>query len=159
MRGIYLRDVGVQGVDLSCADLSGASLMGVNFSGTNLHRADLSNALLIHANLSGTNLTQANLTKAFLMLANLHQSCLTQANLSQTNLTKANLSEVSGFTEATFDRTILTGALLPPLTAPGQVWKRLHWEFPEISISTSLKSLRSSMGISSWFRWGSSNSP
>jgi uncharacterized protein YjbI with pentapeptide repeats len=132
LRGIYLRDVWLQGVDLSCADLRGASLMSVDFTGANLHRADLSGSFLIHANLSFVNLTQANLTKAYLILADLHQSCLTGANLSQANLTKANLSEVAGFAEASLDRTILTGALLP-LRSPQADFKPLHhlqnWKF------------------------------
>jgi hypothetical protein len=44
-------------------------------------------------------------------------------------LTKANLSEVTGFDEAFLDRTILTGALLPP-RSPRQ-WRAfvLHMGF------------------------------
>jgi len=111
--------------------------MGVNLSGANLHRADLSGAFLIRANLSRANLTQANLTKAFLILANLHQSCLTEANLSQTNLTKANLSEVSGFAEAVFGQTILTGAILPQRTILVQVCRRLRFGIPNTILGNS----------------------
>jgi uncharacterized protein YjbI with pentapeptide repeats len=140
LRGIYLRDVRLQGIDLNCADLRGTSLMGVDFTGANLHRADLSGAFLIHSNLSAANLTQANLTKSFLILANLHDSCLTEANLSHTNLTKANLSEVVGLAEAILDQTILTGALLPPQKAghePSrylQIWKDWQSKFPKFQL-------------------------
>jgi len=110
--------------NLSCADLSGADLVGkkfqmycivpgdysfscneyasVNLSGADLSNADLRNSDLRGANLSGANLSGANLSNAELDGAN-----LSGANLDGTDFTNADLRGVDirhlDFTHAKID--------------------------------------------------------
>jgi hypothetical protein len=114
----------MQCANLTGADLSGLSLIQVNFTGAdlkdaNLEHADLTQATLDSANLSGANLTDATMGQAEaretnFVGANLSGADLTQADLSGANLSKANLSGTS-FTQATLDNATFTGAtgLLP----------------------------------------------
>ncbi len=77
------------------ADLSLATLVGVNLTRTNLSHAELKGANLTGANLTGANLTGANLVAANLTGANLAGTNLTGANLVAANLTKVNLDSVN----------------------------------------------------------------
>ena len=119
LSGIVLRDMRLSGLNLSCADLRGASLMGVDLSQANLSRADLSNAFLILTRLSDSNLTQANFSSAFLILADLQRCCLHQANFTLANLTKANLLGAIEGSTAVLTNATLTGARLPQPVKPG----------------------------------------
>jgi len=75
--------------DFSHADLSGASLSGVN-----LQDADLTGANLAEANLSWALLNRAILVGASLRRADLHSASLNRANLTQANLNGATLTKV-----------------------------------------------------------------
>lgn len=110
--------------NLTGADLSGLSLIQVDFTGSdlknaNLQHADLSQATLNLADLSGANLTDATMVQvearqAKFVGANLSGADFTQADLTDADLSKANLSG-TGFTQATLDHATFTGAtgLLP----------------------------------------------
>ncbi len=115
--------------DLQCANLTGANLSGlsliqVNFTGAdlrgaNLQHADLTQATLDTADLSGANLTDATMgqveaRQTKFIGANLSGADLSQADLTLADLSKANLSGTD-FTQATLDHTTFTGAtgLLP----------------------------------------------
>src|SRR5262245_52633413 len=90
------------GMNLTCADLSGANLRwavlsgavlcGANLSEADLSEAYLSGAILNEANLSGTNLSGANLIRADLSGADLSGADLSGANLSGADLSGADLS-------------------------------------------------------------------
>ena len=88
-------------IDLSFADLSGASLGEANLSGVNLTRVNFSGASLSRANLGGSNLSDANLSRTFLIEVYLEYANLSRANLwcilsaqganfGSTNLSQAN---------------------------------------------------------------------
>jgi hypothetical protein len=114
----------LQCANLTGADLSGLSLIQVDFTGAvlknaNLQHADLTQATLDGADLSGANLTDATMIQvtakgAKLVGANLSGVDLSQADLTNADLSKANLSGTS-FTQATLDNATFTGAtgLLP----------------------------------------------
>ena len=80
-------------LDLSEANLSGATLGNAKLSGANLWGVNLSNANLWGAKLNGTKLIFANLDYANLTNVDLGGANLTYANLSSTNLSAANLRE------------------------------------------------------------------
>lgn len=89
-------DGGVNGADLTGANLRGASLVFVDFDSTNLSYADLEEASLEgsnmgNANLFRANLRNANLYSAFLNYANFQEANLESADLRGTNLIEANL--------------------------------------------------------------------
>ncbi|HEY3905826.1 MAG TPA: pentapeptide repeat-containing protein [Streptosporangiaceae bacterium] len=114
----------LQCANLTGADLSGLSLIQVDFTGAVLKNANLSHADLTQATLNGADLSGANLTDATMIQvtakqakmvgANLSGVDLSQADLTGADLSKANLSG-TGFTQATLDQTTFTGAtgLLP----------------------------------------------
>jgi Pentapeptide repeats (8 copies) len=100
----------IQPLDLSRADLIGASLTrasltGANLISANLTGADLTDAYLIHADLTRAHLIQADLTRASLTSADLTDADLTGANLTDArldiahrypaNLTGADLTDVA----------------------------------------------------------------
>lgn len=87
LSGASLERVDFQGVDLNCADLSNVDFEGAILSGANLQKANLSNACLVT-----TILERANMTKANLEEAKLNSAFLMHANLSGANLRKSNLS-------------------------------------------------------------------
>ncbi len=115
---------GFRCANLTGADLSGLSLIQVDFTGAilrnaNLQHADLTQATLDNADLSGANLTDATMgqvsaTHAKMVGANLSGVDLSQADLTGADLSKTNLSGTS-FVQATLDHTTFTGATgLPP---------------------------------------------
>jgi hypothetical protein len=89
------RSVGIEIVDLSGANLSGADLIDANLSLAHLIDANLSLAHLIDANLSLAHLIDANLSGASLSGANLWLANLSGANLSHANLSHANLIDAN----------------------------------------------------------------
>ena len=105
LSGATLIDANLSGADLSGADLSGAILTGAFLS-----EADLSKAILYRATLIATNLSRANLSRACLIDANLYRATLSDANLSRANLSRADLSD------AYLSRATLTGATLSEAT-------------------------------------------
>ncbi len=113
---VYIGAACLSGIDLSCADLQGASMIGVNLSHANLHRANFSHTLLIHADLSNSNLSYAQFPYAFLTLANLQNCDLSEGNFKGANLIRANLSDVSGFIAELFQDAILMDAVLPKIS-------------------------------------------
>jgi len=83
---VDLRDVTLEGFDLSGlnldnVDLSGAELNGANLSGSTLRGASLYKTELEGANLSNSNLSFANISKAELNYASLCQADLSSAEL------------------------------------------------------------------------------
>jgi BTB/POZ domain-containing protein KCTD9 len=102
LRGAFLNNMKLDGVDLSAgnlnsaslvkADLRGADLRGANLNQANLSEANLEDANLIGADLSGAILTEVNLSGAQLEYANLSKSVLFKANLIEANLFRANLT-------------------------------------------------------------------
>ncbi len=89
MKGALLSEAGLDGAnltlaDLTLADLKGASLTRADLTATNLAGADLRQANLTETNLNGADLRRANLDGAELTRAD-----LTGANLDGTNLTGA----------------------------------------------------------------------
>jgi len=118
-----------KGANLSKANLTGASINGVNsFAGANLEDviangvsfvntilkgvkslkdAELNNANLYCVDLTGANLTRANLTNANLNGANLSDTDLTGATLTNAILNGANLSDTD-LTDATLTNAIFT---------------------------------------------------
>lgn len=114
------------GIDLRCADFTGADLSGFDFT-----QEDLTGALLVEADLTGARLSQATLDGADLTGATLDRAELTQADLVgavlrdldlsgrrlvQVDLTDAEAAgiDLSGadLTQATLDGADLTGANL-----------------------------------------------
>jgi hypothetical protein len=79
-------------INMSGADLSGASLSGANLSGASLSGANLSGANLSYTSLSGANLSGASLSGASLSGASLSGASLSGANLSGASLSGASLS-------------------------------------------------------------------
>ena len=83
-------------LDLSGADLSGASFKAANFSGTNLGKVSFRDAKLNGANFAGadlreTDLSNADISGASLVRADISGAILEGANLSMTDLNHANL--------------------------------------------------------------------
>jgi len=95
--------------DLSGATLSGANLNKANLSGANLSGANLNKAKLSRANLSGANLEQANLSGARLYKADLKRANLKGANLNVAILCKAKL-ERADLQEANLEGANLKGS-------------------------------------------------
>jgi hypothetical protein len=91
-------------VDLTLANLPGASLIGANFTDAKLTGADLAAADLTGADLSGADLISADLTGAKLTRAD-----LTRSKLTGTDLTRARL-DVTRLNGADMRRVNLTGA-------------------------------------------------
>ena len=89
-------------IDLSGADLYGASLIRVNLNGANLERAFLEQGKLVLADLMGADLGQANLINANLFGADLTRANLNRANLYGSDLMGANLgaADMTGATLA-----------------------------------------------------------
>jgi hypothetical protein len=92
-------------IDLICADLRRANLLGAdlvhaeipraNFSDANLTGANLSGATAVGASFSGTDLSGASLTGATLSGADFRSANLTLANLSEANLVDADLQQAN----------------------------------------------------------------
>jgi hypothetical protein len=103
LSGANFSNGSLMGVELANANLAGADLIktalwGVNLSGANLSGANLNNAALIDANLTGANLSnaclhEAALNGATLIDANLRKAVLFKAILIRANLRSADLSE------------------------------------------------------------------
>ena len=77
MLALFYQESGLQGANLSYAnlygvDLTGANLYGADLTGANLRGANLRGAVLRYANLYGAVLSGANLEGADLRYANLH---------------------------------------------------------------------------------------
>ncbi len=97
---------GVEGQDLSGANLTATNLSGADLSGANLTAANLNGANLCSADLSGTNLTAANLTAAEFRLAN-----LSNANLINTSVENARFGYNQGISEELKRDLIRRGAI------------------------------------------------
>lgn len=110
--------------NLTGADLSGLSLLQVDFTGAilrgaNLQNANLTQVVINFADLSGADLANANMTQVSARNAKFTGANLSGADMGQADLTGANLSKAkiggTSFTEATLDHTTFTGATgVPP---------------------------------------------
>ena len=87
LEGAFLSEKSFREAKLNSANLSNADLRKVDFSNSNLNGANLRKVNLSYANLSSANLLGANLSEA-----NLSNAILTRANLEDANLSCANLS-------------------------------------------------------------------
>jgi uncharacterized protein YjbI with pentapeptide repeats len=109
-------DAGRQAVDLSHADLRGASFRGANLSGVILEGANLAGSDLAGANLRGGLLDGANLEGAFLEDSDLSGAHLRYARLDRAALEGARLAEAdlwgAGLIEADLSGTDLHSANL-----------------------------------------------
>jgi hypothetical protein len=115
---------GLRCANLAGADLSGLSLIQIDFTGAilrnaNLQHADLTQAVLDNTDLSGANLTDATMGQVSAMHAKMVGANLSGVDLSQADLTGADLSKTklsgTSFVQATLDHTTFTGATgLPP---------------------------------------------
>ncbi len=115
-----LIDIGMSIIDLSGADLKGASLFFANLSEAALSRVNLFGANLEYANLSGVNLSRAslwstNLSNANLSNTNLSGANLTSAKLNNVDLEGANLKGAMGVTIEKLEKLAksLKGATMP----------------------------------------------
>ena len=101
-------------LDLSGADLRGASLADIDLHGALLRNVDLSRVTLIGANLAGADLSEANLQGADLHGANLREAKLRRSMLRGIQLMGADLSEVNlrgaDLTRANFNHARLGAA-------------------------------------------------
>lgn len=86
--GTSLRDINLQGLDLSWANFERKNLSGLDLRGVRLAHAKLQHAVLKGTNLEGADLRVANLAGAYFYKSNLN-SC----NLSRVILTSAILEE------------------------------------------------------------------
>ena len=88
--------IGLDLVDLSNTNLSGAnlreaSLIGANLDSALLAKADLREAYMLYANLQDANLQDADLRQAYLRQVNLQKANLRGADLQKASLQKASL--------------------------------------------------------------------
>ncbi len=90
-------------VDLSCAELEGAELIGVNLRYADFHAA----------NLKAADLLLTDLRDACLVRANLQESCLVGANLEGANLEGASMESAMGLVPRQLAGAILRDASLP----------------------------------------------
>jgi Pentapeptide repeats (8 copies) len=120
-------------IDLTWADIAGASLLRANLDGADLRCTGLARAYLIDASLRGASLrwaylTSANLTGADLTGAHLLYTDLTRAKFIDADLTGADLTGAkftgAKFTGAKFTGANLTGALWPTGAAVPKGWQR-----------------------------------
>jgi uncharacterized protein YjbI with pentapeptide repeats len=112
-------NVNLSGADLSGASLDGAYLTNAKLDGAYLSGANLTNARLDIANLSGADLYYAKLTNASLIGANLTNARLADANLTDADLYYANLTG-AWVGAANFDRAIFEPNSLPTLSEISQ---------------------------------------
>lgn len=113
--------VGLDGADLSRADLAGARLISTNreesvyLKGAVLADANLEGAILEKANLEEAILKNAKLKGADLRNADLQEAVLEGASLVDTDLSYADLSQATGVAEEELDHYArsLAGATLP----------------------------------------------
>ncbi|HYB85857.1 MAG TPA: pentapeptide repeat-containing protein [Streptosporangiaceae bacterium] len=103
-------------VDLTLANLPGASLIGGNFADAKLTGADLAAADLTGADLSGADLISADLADAKLTRADLTRAKLTGADLTHARLDGSRLNG------ADMRRVNLTGADLTGADLTGARW-------------------------------------
>ena len=117
-------------IDLQKAPMMAVSLREVILDGSNLSSIDFSKANLSQSSLVRVNLNLANLTKTILTEANLSHSFLIQADLREAHLEKANFSSAilqqvnftsSYLAQANFAGADLTKATLP-LDFPYEVY-------------------------------------
>jgi hypothetical protein len=110
-------------IDLTWADIAGASLLRANLDGADLRCAGLTRAYLIDASLRG-----ASLRWAYLIRADLTGADLTGAHLPYTDLTRAKFidADLTGadLTGADLTGAKLTGALWPTGAAVPKGWQR-----------------------------------
>lgn len=96
---------------LTCASLAEANLNAADLSGSTLDRADLTGASLTGANLAFATLTESNLQGAHLAGSYLGHARLTSAVLAGADLTGADLT-AADLTDANLAGADLTGAIL-----------------------------------------------
>ncbi|AZI58231.1 pentapeptide repeat-containing protein [Nakamurella antarctica] len=111
--GLRLGQVNFVGANLTGAKLAGAELSQANFSKANLTGADLAGADLVQATLVGANLTGSSLVGADLGQAEAGGAVFTGADLSKAKLTQTNL------TNAVMDQTNLSGTSFMQATLTG----------------------------------------
>lgn len=97
LRGRRLDGLNLSSRNMGAADLRHASMHGTNLSGTDfaaadLSGADLSSAELFHADFSGSIMSRVDLERAFLIDTNMSLAYLSGANLTGAHLTGANLT-------------------------------------------------------------------
>ena len=113
-------------LDLTLANLPGASLIGANFADAKLTGADLAAADLTGADLSGADLISADLTGAKLTRADLTRAKLTGADLTRARLDAARLNGADmrrvNLTGADLTGADLTGADLTGADLTGALW-------------------------------------
>jgi hypothetical protein len=94
---------------LLCANLSGATLDGLDLTQMDLSYANLSSASLQHANLTQADLTGAQLTNAHFDDADLTQATMKNVSADFASFANAHLGQAT-ITDATMTHTDLTGA-------------------------------------------------
>lgn len=123
--GAYLNRANINDADLSRADLSGAILAGAELGAADLSGANLSSADFQEAYLSSADLSGAILIKAKLIQTDLIKARLIQADLSAANLNRANLSEAN-LSGADLSRAELGGASLVETNLEGSTLTGCH---------------------------------
>lgn len=111
LSGASLREINLTGADLTGANLSWASLNNAQLMGASLRRTDLRSASLTKVNFDESSLSGANLSKADLRLASLREAELNWAVLSDADLTGANLQK-GKLDQVNLEKAKLVGAQL-----------------------------------------------
>jgi hypothetical protein len=107
--GASLLRANLDGADLRCAGLTGAYLSDASLRGASLRWGYLIGAYLIGVDLTDAHLLYTNLTRAKFIGADLTRADLTRADLTRADLTRADLTRAD-FTGADLTRADFTGA-------------------------------------------------
>ena len=119
VKGLSFASRDLNGIDLSCQDLSGLSFVQGDLKGTNLNKAkvagvdfsqaDLTGASLLAADGSGADFGQATLDRAQFAEANLTAAKFIQVNMRKADAPRARFDRAD-FTQADIDESDFTGA-------------------------------------------------
>jgi uncharacterized protein YjbI with pentapeptide repeats len=91
----YLRNANLAGANFRNANLAGAKLQEAILSNAQLINAILTKATFYEADLIGANLTGANLTEAYLVRANFTNAILIQTDFTKADFLNADLTSVN----------------------------------------------------------------
>lgn len=143
--------LGLDGMDLHDANLTGASLDDADLNGANLANADLTDAHLrganLHeANLAGADLTGAVLTFGYLRGADLHGADLLQADLTDVGLTSGDLRRAN-LSQANLTGADLTGADLYAADLTSANLSRVNLTGVDVSCTVMVHSVNVPPGV------------